>query len=98
MMYYNYYDCTRFYKVEDTEEAHLIYIKAAGYRKENIQIEKVGSDLVIKGTTDKILHDNLDYEFSLPSDVDKVLAKLEDGILIIKLEKKKKESSKIEIS
>ena len=81
-------------KWDDKEENLLVFIEAPGFKKEDIKIEATGNVIEISGKiSDEHLSEIFSNEFSYnlkdsELDVEKVKAKLEDGILKVIIPKK----------
>ena len=89
------FDLEQNIRTEEKEDEYLIKIDAAGIKKEAIKITVEGDCLFVKGEGD---WKNLDYKIKLPEISNEINAKTEDGILMIRIKKKKeKEPQYIEV-
>lgn len=74
-----------------------LLIKAPGYKKNEIQISFEDHCLVISANNEKFGKSGISQLLPEEADIDKASAKLEDGILEIKIPFKQKQSKFIEI-
>ena len=89
------FDLAQDVRTEEKEDEYLIQIDAAGIKKEMIKITVEENNLIVKGTSD---WKTLDYKIRVPNISNEIDAKSEDGILTIKIKKKKeKEPQYIEV-
>lgn len=89
------FDLARDVRTEEKEDEYLIQIDAAGIKKEAIKITVEGNYLVVKGDGD---WKTVNYKIKVPEISNDIEAKSEDGILTIKIRKKKeKEPQYIEV-
>src|SRR5579862_344956 len=97
--------------IEETEDAYVVEAELPGVKREDVQIEIVGSELAISGTTEEREHNGavrrqmrrsgrFEYRFCLPeaAATEKVEASLKDGILTVRAPKSQRDARrKIEI-
>lgn|SRR5574344_913346 len=95
--------------LKNTDSEYLIEIRASGLKKEMINLNVENGCLYVKSTEPRedvdsyyhheFWHDRINNKIDLPTDADtdKIDAKLEDGILLIKIPKGEKTKGKIEI-
>jgi|688.fasta_scaffold686497_2 HSP20 family molecular chaperone IbpA len=74
-----------------------LLIKAPGYKKEEIKINFEDGYLLINANNEKFGESNLTRYLPEDSDTENATAKLEDGILEIKIPKKKKQTKFLQI-
>jgi HSP20 family molecular chaperone IbpA len=74
-----------------------LLIKAPGYRKHEIQISFEDSYLLIDANNEKFGKSHLTRWLPADADIDKAIAKLEDGILEIKIPFKQKQKKMLQI-
>jgi HSP20 family protein len=93
--------------IEETDDAYVVSAELPGIRREDVDIELVGSELTISGEVKDEKHvgtmrkqtrrrGRFDYRVSLPDqvDADKVTANLKNGVLEVRIPRSQKASRK----
>ena len=80
------YSASRSFLIEENDDAYSLTLELPGYKQSHLDITVAEDVMTIKANKDKA---SFERSFTLPSgvDVDKIEAKLEDGVLSVKLPK-----------
>ncbi len=85
-------------RISETDDNYTIEISLPGFKKEDVSLKTTDGFLEIHGSCSR--WDKVDYNkrYSLPDEIDssKIEAKMEDGILVITLPKKKTKEEEVE--
>ena len=91
-------DNVRRERISETDDEFTIEISLPGFKKEDVSIKTSDGFLEIHGSCSR--WDKVDYNkrYSLPDEIDatKIGAKMEDGVLVISLPKKKTKEDETE--
>lgn len=85
-------------RISETDDNYTIEISLPGFKKDDVSLKTSDGYLEIHGSSSR--WDKVDYNkrYSLPDEIDssKIGAKMEDGILVISLPKKKQKEEEKE--
>jgi HSP20 family molecular chaperone IbpA len=86
---------------EQDDHNYYLTINAAGFSKEDIEIETTGRVITVKGkSSHERVKNSLDYYFTAPKAINggKIKADLENGLLVVTIPKDQPESIKIKVN
>lgn len=89
----------RNYKIEATDDGLDIICYVPGYTKDELNVSRTGSQLVIEGATESeyALEQQFNYKFEITNRVGKIDSEYHDGVLIVHVKSREYNTQRITI-